>query len=153
MNTDLRYIDIVLSLLLLFLFLFSLSTNRHRSVVQYTVDSPHTHIFGSNEALSQVISLASFQKQVAVVILSSCTHSDHEFKDDELESIAELSQVCSHIALTCSCSARIGRPDFFLFCQLSARAFTTWIKACDKRLARSVSYIHFTTRYKQYRHV
>ena len=38
---------------------FSLPTVRHRSVVQYTVDSPCTHK-GSKQALSHVISSASF---------------------------------------------------------------------------------------------
>ena len=34
-----------------------------------------------------------------------------------------------------------------------ARAITKWTRACDKRLARLISYIHHTSDFKQYCHV
>ena len=34
-----------------------------------------------------------------------------------------------------------------------ARAITKWTRACDKRLARLISYIHHTSEFKQYCHV
>ena len=34
-----------------------------------------------------------------------------------------------------------------------ARAVTKWTKACDKRLARLISYIHHTCKYRQYCYV
>ena len=34
-----------------------------------------------------------------------------------------------------------------------ARSITKWTKACDKRVARLISYTHHTTDYKQYCHV
>ena len=34
-----------------------------------------------------------------------------------------------------------------------ARAVTKWTKACDKRLARLISYIHHTCEFRQYCHV
>ena len=38
---------------------------------------------------------------------------DHHFKKEELESVGELSKVCSQIVLTCLYLARIGRPETF----------------------------------------
>ena len=38
--------------------------------------------------------------------------------------------------------ARIGRPDILWSLNKLARAVTKWTKACDKRLARLISYIH-----------
>ena len=37
---------------------------------------------------------------------------DHQFKDEENESVRELSTVCSQIVLKCLYLARTGRPDF-----------------------------------------
>ena len=36
---------------------------------------------------------------------------DHHFKEEEMKSVGELSQVCSQILLECLNLARIGRPD------------------------------------------
>ena len=57
---------------------------------------------------------------------------DHQFKQGE----GELSEVCSQIVLT----------------KLS-RSVTKWTQACDRRLARLISYIHHTNDFRQYSHV
>ena len=44
--------------------------------------------------------------------VSSLCLDDHQFKKDELESVGELSKVCSQIVLKCLYLARIDRPDF-----------------------------------------
>ena len=49
--------------------------------------------------------------------------------------------------------ARIGRPDILWSVNKLARAVTKWTRACDKRLARLISYIHHTSEFKQYCHV
>ena len=36
---------------------------------------------------------------------------DHRFKEEEMKSVGQLSQVCSQIVLKCLYLARIGRPD------------------------------------------
>ena len=46
--------------------------------------------------------------------VSSPCLDDHHFKKEELESVEELSQVCSQIVLQCLYLARIGRPDILL---------------------------------------
>ena len=43
--------------------------------------------------------------------VSSPCLDDHHFKKEELESVGELSKVCSQIVLKCLYLARIGRPD------------------------------------------
>ena len=43
--------------------------------------------------------------------VSSPSFDDHQFKQEELESVAELSEVCSQIVLKCLYLARIGRRD------------------------------------------
>ena len=57
------------------------------------------------------------------------------------------------MVLICLSLARIGRPDILWSVNKLARAVTKWTRACDKRPARLISYIHFTTsEYKQYFH-
>ena len=63
------------------------------------------------------------------------------FKHDELESVGELSEVCSLFVLTCLYLARIGRPDIFILWSVIklARAVTRLTRACDTRQARLIS--------------
>ena len=42
---------------------------------------------------------------------------DHQFKEEENESVGKLSKVCSHIVLKCLNLARIVRPDFSEVCE------------------------------------
>ena len=65
---------------------------------------------------------------------------DHHFKEEEMKSVGELSQVCSQIVLKCFYLARIGRPDILWSVNKLARSITKWTKACDKRLNRLISY-------------
>ena len=74
---------------------------------------------------------------------------DHHFKEEDLKSIGELSQVCSQIVLKFLYLARIGRPDIPWSVNKLARSITKWTKACDRRLNRLISYIHQTCEYKQ----
>ena len=78
---------------------------------------------------------------------------DHHFKEEELKSVGELSNVCSQNVLKCLYLTRFGRPDILWSVNKLARSITKWTKACDKRLNRLISYIHHTCEYKQYCHV
>ena len=49
---------------------------------------------------------------------------DHQFKDQENESVGELSTVCSQIVLKCLYLARNGRPDILWSVNKLARALT-----------------------------
>ena len=61
---------------------------------------------------------------------------DHQFKQEELESVGELVEVCTEIVLRCVYLARIGRLDILWSVNKLARSVTKWTQACDKRLAR-----------------
>ena len=60
---------------------------------------------------------------------------------EELESVGEMSEVCSQIVLKCLYLARIGRPDILWSVNMFARSVTKWTQARDRRLARLISYI------------
>ena len=77
----------------------------------------------------------------------------HHFKEEELNSVGNLSKICSQIVLKCLYLARIGRPDILWSVNKLARSITKWTKACDKSLNRLISYIHHTCEKKQYCHV
>ena len=58
---------------------------------------------------------------------------DHQFKEEEMGSVGELSKVCSQIVLKSLYLARNGRPDTLRSVNKPARAITKWTEACDKR--------------------
>ena len=78
---------------------------------------------------------------------------DHQFKEEELGSVGELSKVCSQIVLKCLYLARIGRPDILWSVNKFARAVTKCTRACDRGLARLISCIYHTSDFKQYGYV
>ena len=78
---------------------------------------------------------------------------DHQFKLEELEKVGGLSKVCFRIVLKCFYLARIGRPDILFSVNQLARVVTKCTRACDRRLARLISYIHFTSVCRQLCHV
>ena len=74
-------------------------------------------------------------------------------KKKKMKSVGELSTVCSQIVLKCLYLARIGRPDILWSVNKLARSITKWTSACDKRLARLISYIHHTSEFREYGYV
>ena len=62
--------------------------------------------------------------------VSTPSFDDHHFKEEEMKSVGELSQVCSQIVLKCLYSARIGRLDILWSVNKLARSITKWTKAC-----------------------
>ena len=62
-------------------------------------------------------------------------------------------KVCSQIVLKCLYLSYIGRPDILWSVNKLARAVKTWTRACDKRLALLISYMHFTSEFQQCCHV
>ena len=85
-------------------------------------------------------------------VASPCL-DDHHFRKEELESVGELSKVCSQIVFTCWYLAQIGRPDILWSLNKLARSVTKWTGTCDRRLAHFISYTHHTSDYRQYCHV
>ena len=52
-------------------------------------------------------------------------------KVSELESVGELSKVCSQVLSECFYVARIGRPDILWSVNKLAKAVTKWTRACE----------------------
>ena len=75
------------------------------------------------------------------------------FSKEEMESVGELSTVCSHIVLKCLYLDRVGGPDILWSVNKHARAVTKWTKACGERSARLISYIHHTCEFRHYCYV
>ena len=106
----------------------------------------------AKKCVERYCELANKSTQQLYKVSTPCI-DDHHFKEEEMKSVGELSQVCSQIVLKCLYLARIGRPDILWSVNKLARSITKWTKACDKRLNRLISYIHHTCEYKQYCHV
>ena len=95
---------------------------------------------------NDMVSLTDRTTQQLYKVSSPCI-DDHHFKEEELESVRELSQVCSQIVLKCTNLARSGRLDILWSVNKLARSITKWTKACDKRLNRLISFVHHTCEY------
>ena len=78
---------------------------------------------------------------------------DQQFKQEELESVEKLPEVCSQIVLKCLYLARIGRLDILWSVNKLVRSVTKWSQACEKRFAKLISFIHHTSGYRQYCHL
>ena len=78
-----------------------------------------------------------------------CELAFKKTKKEELESVGELSKVCSQIVLKSLYLARIGRPDMLWSVNKLAREVTKWTRACDRRLARLISCVHHTSTFRQ----
>ena len=96
--------------------------------------------------------LANKETEQLYTVSSPCLN-DHQFKEEELELMEELSAVCPQVVLKCLYLARVRRPDILWTVSKLARSVTKWTSACDRRLARLISYIHHMSDYQQYCHV
>ena len=79
----------------------------------------------AKKCVERYCELANIKTEKLFKISTPCL-DDHHFKKEELESVGELSKVCSQIVLKCLYLARIGR------------SVTKWTRACDRRLARLI---------------
>ena len=103
----------------------------------------------AKKCVERYCELANKTTQQLYKVSTPCI-DDHHFKEEEMKSVGERTQVCSQIVLKCLYLARIGRPDILWSVSKLARSFKKWTKACDKRLCRLISYIHHTCECKQY---
>ena len=108
-----------------------------------------THKHGRTERYCELAN----KKVEQLYKVSSPFLDDHQLKQEELESVGELSEVCSQIVLKCLYLARIGPPDILWSVNELARSVTQRTQACDRRLARLISYNHHTNDFRQHCHV
>ena len=94
----------------------------------------------AKKCVERYCELANKTTQQLYKVSTPCI-DDHHFKEEEMKSVGELSQICSQIVLKCLYLARIGRPDILWSVNKLARSITKWTNACDKRLNRLISFI------------
>ena len=92
----------------------------------------------AKKCVERYCELANKTTQQLYKVSTSCI-DDHHFKEEEMKTVGELSQVCSQTVLKCLFLARISRPDILWSVNKLARSITKWTKACDKRLNRLIS--------------
>ena len=97
----------------------------------------------AKKCVERYCELANKTTQQFFKVATPCM-DDHQFKEEEYEAVGEVSTFCSQNVLKCLYLARTGRPDILWSVNKLARAVRKWTKACDKRLARLISYIHHT---------
>ena len=102
-------------------------------------------------ALRDVAKWRTKKREQLYKVSSPCV-DDHQFKQEELESVGESSKVCSQFVLKCLYLARIVRLDILWPVHKVARSVTKWTGACDCS-ARLISYTHHTNDHRQYFHV
>ena len=103
----------------------------------------------AKKCVERFCELANKTTQQLYKVSTPCI-DDHHFKEEEMKSVGELSQVCSQIVLKCLYSARIERPDILWSVNKLARVVTKGTRVCVKRLACLISHIHHTRDFKQY---
>ena len=67
----------------------------------------------------------------------------HTFTQEELTEKGKLSDISARVVLKCLYMASVGRPDLLWTVNLLARQVTRWTIACDRRMERLISYIHY----------
>ena len=79
----------------------------------------------AKKCVERYCKLANKTTQQLYKVATPCM-DDHQLKEDEIESVGELSTVCSPIVLKCLFLARIGRADILWSVNKLARAVTKW---------------------------
>ena len=85
-----------------------------------TIPSKSSH---AKKCVERYCELANKSTQQLYKVSTPCI-DDHHFKEEEMKSVGELSQVCSQIVLKCLYLARIGRPDILWSVNKLARSIT-----------------------------
>ena len=83
-------------------------------------------------------------KQVATPCID-----DHMLNEEDLQEKGELHVNAARIVLKALYVARVNRPDIYWAVNTLAREVTKWTKACDRRVHRLISYLHWTSAYHQ----
>ena len=117
-------------------------------------DNLVTYFCWSNRKITGVTKTSRTNSSVNLRLVKTCSKmrqlnkianrypDDYQFKQEELESVGELSKVCSHIVLLTCC----GQTQSL---QLT-RSVTKLTQTCNRRLTRLIFYIHHTKDYQSY---
>ena len=77
----------------------------------------------AKKCVERYCELANKTTQQLYKVSTPCI-DDHHFKEEEIKSVGELSQVCSKIVLICLYLARMERPDILWSVNKLARSIT-----------------------------
>ena len=77
----------------------------------------------AKKGVERYCELANKTTQQLYKVSTPCI-DDHHFKEEEMTSVGDLSQVCSQIVLKCLYLARIGRPDILRSVNKLARSIS-----------------------------
>ena len=102
----------------------------------------------ANKCVERSCELANKKTEQLFKVSTLCL-DDHNFKEEDLETLGELSKVCSQIVL--ECLARTGTFDTLWSANELARAVTECTRACDR--ARMTACTHHMNDHPQYCHV
>ena len=108
----------------------------------------HDMIGHSQQCVERYIELANKPIESLTNVQTPCI-DDHQFGPDDLIEQGELAEVAAKIVLKALYLARLARPDILWTVNALARTVTKWTKACDKRLHRLISYLHFHSEWTQ----
>ena len=120
----------------------------HAKTVPWTYDMERP----AQKCVERTCELANKKMEQLYRVSSPCL-DDHQFKQEELKTFGELSEVCPQIVFQSLYLQRIGRPDILWSVNKLARSVTKWTQTCDRRLARLISYIHHTNDFRKCCHV
>ena len=84
--------------------------NYHARKIFVSLRGPTIWWEHAKECVERYCDLANKTTPKPFTITTSCL-DDHQFKEEELESVGELSKICSQMVLKCVYLVRIGRPD------------------------------------------
>ena len=129
-----------------------ISAGAGKSLTQKTVAWSYDMEGHARKCVERYCELANKKVEQLYKVSSLCL-DDHQFKQEELELVGELSKVYSQMVWKCLYLARIGRPDILWSVYKLARPVTKWSQACDRRLARSISYVDHANEFRLYCHV
>ena len=79
----------------------------------------------ANKSEESCFELANKTTEQLYKVATPCI-DDHQFKEEELKSLGELSEVCSQVVLTCPYFSRSGGPDILWSVNKLARSITKW---------------------------
>lgn len=102
----------------------------------------------SEQVVERYCELAKVAVSTLRPVYTPCI-DDHQLNPDDFEKPGVLTVEAAKIVLKALYVARMGRPDALWTVNSLAREVTRWTVACDKRLLRLVSYLHFNKHWSQ----
>ena len=102
----------------------------------------------SEQVVEKYFQLTGKDRSTLKQVATPCI-DDHMLLEEDLKEQGELHVNAARIVLKALYVARVDRPDIYWAVNTLAREVTRWTKACDRRVHRLVSYLHWTSDWHQ----